>query len=157
MPLLARDGVDLRILRDAGQAHEHRDHGVAREVIERVLKIAVGVFLKIAQDARIELLFIQRRLQVDGQAVFMPRKIMHMRARRQHQRARHAKVREEHLTQVGVDRLVLLVVDRERHVAQRKALHLGAPGIVRFQWDERWTRGRDRVAQLLGKAIPVAG
>ena len=130
---------------------------MAREVIERVLKIAVGVFLKIAQDARIELLFIQRRLQVDGQAVFVLRKVAHVRARRQHQRTRHAKVREEHLTQVGIDDLILLIVDRERHVAQRKALHLGAPGIVRFQWDERWTRGRDRVAKLPGKPIPVAG
>ena len=53
MPLLARDNVDLRILRDAGQAHEHRDHGMACEVIERILKVAVGVFLKIAQDARV--------------------------------------------------------------------------------------------------------
>ena len=85
---------------------------MACEVIERILKVAVGVFLKIAQDARVELLFVQRRLQIDGQAVFVPRKVAHVRARRQHQRARHAKVREEHLAQVGINGLVLLIVDR---------------------------------------------
>ena len=157
MPLLARDNVDLRILRDAGQAHEHRDHGMACEVIERILKVAVGVFLKIAQDARVELLFVQRRLQINGQAVFVPRKVVHVRARRQHQRARHAKVREEHLAQVGVNGLVLLIVDRERHVAQGEALHLGAPGILGFQRHERGARGRDRMAQPLRKPVAVAG
>ena len=35
------------------------------EVIERILKVAVGVFLKIAQDARVELLFVQRWLQIE--------------------------------------------------------------------------------------------
>ena len=130
---------------------------MAREVIERVLKVAIGVFLKIAQDARIELLFVQRRLQVDGQTVLVLRKVAHVRARRQHQRARHAKVRKEHLAQIGVDDLILLVVDRERYVAQGKALHLSAPGIIGFQRHERGTRGRDRVAQPLREAIPVAG
>ena len=79
VPLFARDSVDLRILRNTGQAHEHRDHGMTRKVIERVLKVPVGIFLKITQDARVELLFIQRRLQVDRQAVAVLREVAHMR------------------------------------------------------------------------------
>ena len=107
VPLLARDSVDLRILRNTGQAHEHRDHGMTRKIIERVLKVPVGIFLKITQDARVELLFIQRRLQVDGQAVAVLREVAHVRARRQHQRAGDTEMREEHLAEVGIDLTLL--------------------------------------------------
>ena len=41
MPLLARDGVDLRILRDAGQTHEHRDHIAGLRVLIRRYGFAV--------------------------------------------------------------------------------------------------------------------
>lgn len=59
---------------------------MTRKVIERVLKVPVGIFLKITQDARVKLLFIQRRLQVNGQAVAVLREVAHMRACRQDQR-----------------------------------------------------------------------
>ena len=157
MPLLARDSVDLRILRNAGQAHKHRDHGMTRKIIERVLKVPVGIFLKITQDARVELLFIQRRLQVDGQTVAVLREVTHMRTCRQDQRAGDTEMREEHLAEVGIDLLIVLIIDRERHVAQGKALHLGAPRVIGFQRHERGAQRRDRVAELLRKAIAVSG
>ena len=66
-------------------------------------------------------------------------------------------MREEHLAEVGIDLLIVLIIDRERHVAQGKALHLGAPRVIGFQRHERGAQRRDRVAELLRKAIAVAG
>ena len=96
---------------------------MTRKVIERVLKVPVGIFLKITQDARVELLFIQRRLQVDGQAVAVLREVAHMRACRQDQRAGDTEMREEHLAEVGIDLLIVLIIDRESPASRRTKGH----------------------------------
>ena len=112
--------------------------------------------MKIAQDAGVELLFVEARLQVDQQAAARLPHAPHVGARGEDQRAGDAEVRKQHLAQLLINELVVLI-GRERHVFQREALHLGAIIVRAFQRHERRAARRDRVAQLLGEAVARPG
>ena len=155
--LLARDLVHLLRGIDAASAHEHRDHRPPGKIIKRVLKIAVVVFFKIPEDPRVELLLVKSGLQVDLHGIGSAAGLRHMRACGEHERTRDAEVREHHLAKLGVDGLAVLPQHGEAHVAQRKALHLGAVGLRAFQRNERGARRRDGVSRRLCKTQSVAG
>ena len=76
-----------------------------------------------------------------------------MRRGRQHHRSRKTEMCEEHLAEVLVDRAPRRILDRERHVLQRKPLHASAIAVGRF---ERHKRGEERshaVSQRLGQTV----
>ena len=75
-----RDGVHLGVLRDAGQADKHGDHGAPGKISQGVLEFLIGVLFKITQDARVELLFVKPRLEVNFEPVGSLAHIAHMRA-----------------------------------------------------------------------------
>ncbi len=67
--LLAREIVYLLVRRDAGALHRRGNELLRQKLAERVAKIAVRVLLKIRQQALIELLLVERRLEVKLQPI----------------------------------------------------------------------------------------
>lgn len=67
-----------------GAPQQHGDHGVREEVCQRILHAAVGIGLEIAQEARIKLSLVQRRLQIEHEGIGLPR--LQMRRGRQDRR-----------------------------------------------------------------------
>ena len=55
--------------RNAAPPDDHRDHGFRQQLHERVFKIPVLEFLKIPQQAQIELLLVQRRLEIEQHGI----------------------------------------------------------------------------------------
>ena len=110
-----RDGVHLGVLRDAGQADKHGDHGAPGKISQGVLEFLIGVLFKITQDARVELLFVKPRLEVNFEPVGSLAHIAHMRACREHQRPGNAEVCEEHFAKLPVDKLIIFI-SGERHI-----------------------------------------
>ena len=119
---------------------------MSRKVVQRVFELPVGILFKVAQDALVQLLFIQRRLEIDLQAIVRRAHTAHVRAGRQHQRAGHAEVCEEHLSKLMEDQLVILVGAKD-DVFQRKTLHLGAVSVAALKRNERWTRRHDSMSE----------
>ena len=66
------------------------------------------MLLKIRQQALVELLLVQRRLEVKLQPIALFIKVPHMRRGREHQRAGYAKVGEHKLPYFGNGRLFAL-------------------------------------------------
>ena len=67
--LLAREIVYLLVRRDAGALHRRGNELLRQKLAERVAKIAVRVLLKIRQQALVELLLVERRLEVKLQPI----------------------------------------------------------------------------------------
>ena len=157
MSLLARDGVDLLILRNAGQTNQNRDHSSAGQIKEGVFEFAVGIFFEVPQDTGVKLFFIQSRFEINLQTILMLCEITQMRAGREYQRPGNAKVREKHLSKLTVECLAGLVKCGKCDISEGKPLQLSAPWIVRFQRNERSARGSDAVAHHFCKSEAVAG
>ena len=105
---------------------EHdRNHAAVYKPAEHRGGILIRALLKITKQACFKLLFVKRRLEIDQHAVgiFLP--VAHVRACRQHQRTGDAEMREEHLTELGENDLVLLIFHGQRDIFQAQTLHLG--------------------------------
>ena len=76
-----------------------------------IAEIAVVPGLQVPQKARFQLLFVQRRLQIDDKLVTVLFIIPQMGAGRQDHRPGHAPVGKKHFSEVAVDRLFLLILD----------------------------------------------
>ena len=92
-PLLPGQGIGAQRRVDAGTPQQHGDHGVREEVCQRIFHTAVGIGLEIAQEARIKLSLVQRRLQIEHEGIGLPR--LQMRRGRQDRRAGDAEMREQ--------------------------------------------------------------
>ena len=122
-----------------------------------MIVVLVAALGKVPQQPVVQLLFVQRGLEVDDEPVAVAAEVPHMRAGGEHQRPADAEVGEQQLPLLGKHGLVLLVLHRQRHVPQREPLHGGAVRIVAHERDERRPRRDDRVSRLPGEAIAVAG
>ena len=80
-----------------------------------------------------------------------------MGAGRQDHRPGHAPVGKKHFSEVAVDRLFLLILDGQGHIAQGKALHRAAARVSAHQGDQGSLRRDDRVARFRGDPVAVAG
>ena len=114
-------------------------------------------FSQVPQKARFQLLFVQRRLQIDDKLVTVLFIIPQMGAGRQDHRPGHAPVGKKHFSEVAVDRLFLLILDGQGHIAQGKALHRAAARVSAHQGDQGSLRRDDRVARFRGDPVAVAG
>ena len=79
--------IGPRIARYAGELHQDGYHGPACEVAQGIAELAVAVFFKVPQKPGVQLLLVQSRLQVDGEAVSALTKPAHMSRGGEHQRA----------------------------------------------------------------------
>ena len=79
-----------------------------------------------------------------------------MGAGREHQRPAYPEVGEKHLAQLAIQELSVLI-DGERHVLRRKALHLGAERVSALERDEGRAQRRDRMTEIFGKGMACAG
>ena len=152
---LPLDEGDHRVTAAEGEGADPRES--QKQIKERVFILAVRVFFKIAQDARVQLFFVKPRLEIHFQAILMLSEIAKMRACGEYQRAGNTEMRKQHLAKLAEERLVGFIERRERHVSQRKALQFRTPGIIGFQRDKRGSRLGDGVASLFGEPIAVAG
>ena len=155
--LLTREGVGLLLGRQAAAPQHHGHHAPRNETGENFIHVAVGIFRDVAQDAALELLLVERGLEVDHKAVALLVPIAQVCARGEYQRPGHAEVREEHFTELAEEGLGLLAVDGELHVPQREPLHRRAVGAVALKRNERAARGDDHVTKRLCHAVAVTG
>ena len=122
LPLFPGQVVDLLPSGNTGQLDDHRDQLLGQQIVQSVLEIVVGVFGKIRQQPLVQLLLIQRRLQVDLKPVALFGKMPHVGRGRQHQRTADAEVRKQQLAEIRID-LLIVFKDRQAHVPQHgKAL-----------------------------------
>ena len=82
-----------------------------------LFSIAVLVLVKIAQQALVQRLFVQRRLEINLHTVLFAAEMAHMRTRGQHQRTGQTEVREQHFAKVRVE-LLLVFIHGQLHIAQ---------------------------------------
>lgn len=74
------------------------------------------------------------------------------------QRSRYAEVGEQHLTQLGKDRLLLAgSADGQRHIAQRKSHHLPAVVLPGDNGHQRRHCRHNGMPRLLCKPVSIAG
>ena len=77
------------------------------------------MLVKVREQALVERLFVQRRLEINLYTVLFASEMAHMRTRGQHQRTGQTEVREQHFTKVRVE-LLLVFIHGQLHVAQAK-------------------------------------
>ena len=151
--------MDLLPSGDAGQLNDHRDQLLRQQIIQSVLEIVVGVFGKIRQQPLVQLLLIQRRLQVDLQPVALFGKMPHVGRGRQHQRTADAEVRKQQLAEIRID-LLIVFKDRQAHVPQTQALQTNTGDPRRddpLQGHQRPLQRRDGVPRLSRHPVTVSG
>ena len=122
-----------------------------------IAHIPIGILSDIPQQPRVQLLLVQRGLQVDIQPVRLPLPAPQMGAGGQHQRPRHAEMGEQQLAELPEHRLFLPVVHRQLHVPQAQPLHVRAVAPGAHQRHQRAAGRHHRVPQLLRHAIAVPG
>ena len=155
--LLLRQRIGLQRRRKAQPPGHHRRHAVGHQTTQQLFHIPVGTFADIPQDASLQLLLIQRRLQVDAEPVLLFSPVPQMGAGRQYQRAGHAEVGKQHLTEFPEYRLIFAVIHRQLHVFQAQSLHMAAAVVIADQRHQRAPRLHDGMAQCGGNPIAVAG
>ena len=159
LPLLPGQVMDLLPSGDTGQLNDHRDQLLGQQIVQTVLEIMVGVFGKIRQQPLVQLLLIQRRLQVDLQPVALFGKMPHVGRGRQHQRTADAKVRKQQLPEIRID-LLIVFKDRQAHVPQAQALQTNAGDPRRddpLQGHQRPLQRRDGMPRLSRHPVTVSG
>ena len=117
----------------------------------------VGVFGKIRQQPLVQLLLIQRRLQIDLQPVTLFGKMPHVGRGRQHQRTADAEVRKQQLAEIRID-LLIVFKDRQAHVPQTQALQTNAGDPRRddpLQGHQRPLQRRDGMPRLSRHPVTV--
>ena len=142
---------------DLRAADEHGDHAVRDEPRQDIAEIAVVPGLQVPQKARFQLLFVQRRLQIDDKLVTVLFIIPQMGAGRQDHRPGHAPVGKKHFSEVAVDRLFLLILDGQGHIAQGKALHRATATRQRTPGRPRKPSARRSCGRFRGDPVAVAG
>ena len=95
MTLLTRDGVHLRLGRDAALLHDDRDHAAVDQASEKAGIILVAALFHIPQQPRVQFLLVQRAFEIDDQSIPVLFKVPHVRAGGKRQRPADAKVREQ--------------------------------------------------------------
>ena len=69
--LFLRQRIGLQRRRKAQPPGHHRRHAVGHQTAQQFFHVPVGALADIPQDASLQLLLIQRRLQVDAETVLL--------------------------------------------------------------------------------------
>ena len=130
-------------------------HGGRQKAVQCMGSLPAGKGGKVAQHARFQLFGAEGRLQVDSDAVRVLFHIPDMGRGREHQRARYAEMREQHLALFAEYRLFALP-QREGHVFQGKALHALCHIALLHQRHKAWLGRHHGVPCRFGKTVAVA-
>ena len=90
-----RHRMNLLRRRDAGTLHQHRHHQAGYQALQNIVKVPVGVLLKVPQQTAVQLLLIQCGLQIQIDVVVLCVKVPHMGAGAENQRPGQTKVGEQ--------------------------------------------------------------
>ena len=122
-------------------------------------QLLAGERLEVPKEPRVQRLFIQRGLQVDGHAHVL-QLLRHAAGQRQRQRPADSKVGKEHLALLVVEVLFLLsagLPGPQRHIFEGKPRKRGRPALPRLDGNQRRQRLLNAVPRLLCERIAVSG
>ena len=140
---------------DAPPLHGHRPHGIGQQLGDSALHALPALRRKIAGDAVIQRLFVQRGLEVKLANIAVFRDILNIGAGRKHQRTRQAEMRKQCLALLGKQRLAV-AQQGQAHVAQRQPHHARAVGVGADQAAQAGLGRHDGMPRLLRQLVAAA-
>ena len=150
-------GIYLLRRGNAAARDDNGYHLCGEQVAERICKILVFIFFKIAHYAAVERLLIESGLHIylDGKSPRSHRP--HMSRGGEHRRSAYAEMSEEQLSEIAVDNLAAFIIYYgDADVLQCQTLHRGAGAVAAAKPDKRGHKRLYRMSRLRGEAVSVA-
>ena len=155
--LSLRDAVDHLLRINPAPSEQNGNHLLRIHFRRHIADLLVRILFEGSQDPLIQLLFWQRRFQVDFRLqLSLSQAVGKVSACRQNQRSRHAEMREHHLAK-SVPGLPLSIENPKRYILQRQTLHLRQIFLRAAKRDKRRAARLHRMTRLLRKSVPVTG
>ena len=152
-PLLARHLIDRRIRVHAAELGENRRHARGHQPRQHGGKLLADVLGKIALQPHIDLFFRQAGLHIQRHG-HLREVLRRVAAQLDDQRAAYAEMREKHLPQLAVNRL-LAHLRGDSHILERQPLQERRPFFIHRQADQRRAQLGDIQPVFLGEHIAV--
>ena len=127
----AGHGVGAGLRRDAGALHHHRNQQPGVEILQGMLNGAVLILFKVTQDPKIQLLLIQRGLEIDENSMKIA--WLSMGAGTENHGAGQTEMGEEQLPKVLINSLPRLIFHLDGAVSKGKPLEPGTEIAILLQ------------------------